>query len=214
MPEDFSYRPRFVDIRIKPPSGSASARAKSTAPEQPEIRQCEQSGCTNRATCRAPKSKTNPDEKWWFCEAHAANYNRNWNFFEGMTDEDLQKFREAEEKGHRPTWSWRASRDSREARTFRNANGPEGWTDELGVFRVGKRPAPKTSIEPRINRIQKAALEVLGLPETADKADVRRTYAELVRRFHPDANGGDRSAEHRLQKVVKAYQALKAAKMA
>ena len=37
---------------------------------------------------------------------------------------------------------------------------------------------------------------------------------ELVKRCHPDANGGDRTAEHKLQRVIRAYQALRKANMA
>jgi curved DNA-binding protein CbpA len=52
---------------------------------------------------------------------------------------------------------------------------------------------------------------VLGLREDADLHAVRRRYSELVRRFHPDRNGGDRSHEALLQSVVEAYQLLRRA---
>jgi curved DNA-binding protein CbpA len=54
------------------------------------------------------------------------------------------------------------------------------------------------------------ALEAMSLDENADPAAIRSKYAELVKRWHPDSNGGDRGAEAQLQKVLKAYQTLKA----
>jgi curved DNA-binding protein CbpA len=56
---------------------------------------------------------------------------------------------------------------------------------------------------------QRGALDVLSLGQDADHAALRRRYAELVRKYHPDRNGGDRSFEARLQAVVEAYQALR-----
>ena len=51
----------------------------------------------------------------------------------------------------------------------------------------------------------------LGLGEDADLQAVRRSYSRLVRRFHPDRNGGDRSHEQQLGEVIEAYQTLRKA---
>jgi len=61
----------------------------------------------------------------------------------------------------------------------------------------------------RFNRGEQRALSVLGLGEDADLKAVRSSYSKLVRRFHPDRNGGDRSHEGRLGKVIEAYQTLR-----
>jgi hypothetical protein len=58
---------------------------------------------------------------------------------------------------------------------------------------------------------QERALNTLGLQHGADRSGLRRRYTELVRRYHPDHNGGDRSHEGRLQQVVDAYQLLRKA---
>ena len=51
------------------------------------------------------------------------------------------------------------------------------------------------------------------MEDSADGAKIRARYTELVRRLHPDANGGDRAGENRLQRVIKAYQSLRKAGM-
>jgi curved DNA-binding protein CbpA len=58
---------------------------------------------------------------------------------------------------------------------------------------------------------ERQALDALGLPLDADRRALRSRYSELVRRYHPDRNGGDRSFEARLQGVVEAYQLLRKA---
>jgi curved DNA-binding protein CbpA len=55
-------------------------------------------------------------------------------------------------------------------------------------------------------------MQLLGLSADADRAALRRRYSELVRRYHPDRNGGDRSFESRLGEVVAAYQLLRKTK--
>ncbi len=55
------------------------------------------------------------------------------------------------------------------------------------------------------------ALDVLGLDEGADQAAIKAQYKALVKRFHPDANGGDRSFEDRLRDIIKAHDTLRGA---
>jgi curved DNA-binding protein CbpA len=59
--------------------------------------------------------------------------------------------------------------------------------------------------------LQALALETLGLEQDAEPAAIRARYADLVKRLHPDSNGGDRSYETQLMKVIRAYQTLKSA---
>jgi hypothetical protein len=204
MSGDFTYKPRFVDIRIKPPPQEARAR--------PGEQLCQHPGCARPATCRAPKSRDDRD-LWHFCAEHAALYNANWDYFSGMSAEELSSFEAAAAYGHRPTWSWKPSAASREARAARGRPGAH-YADPHGVFgaraRHHRAPEPERA---RVSRIQAQAFAELDLPENAEPSLVRARYAELVKRFHPDANGGDRSSEHRLQKVMRAYQVLKRSRM-
>ena len=54
------------------------------------------------------------------------------------------------------------------------------------------------------------AFDQLQLPHNATLIEIKARYKELVKRFHPDANGGDRGAEERLKQVIKAYGVLRA----
>lgn len=71
---------------------------------------CDRHGCDEPGICPAPKSPNSP-ERWHFCERHAAEYNRGWNYFEGLTAEEAA-VREAGER--------------REANGFASA-GHYGW---------------------------------------------------------------------------------------
>lgn len=71
-------------------------------------------------------------------------------------------------------------------------------------FRFSKQQAPS-----RFSPPERRALSVLGLAEDCDRHALRSRYSRLVRRYHPDKNGGDRSHETRLREVIEAYQVLK-----
>lgn len=214
MPAAFQYKPRFVDIRVRPPSEDEAA-AEDVIALKPGERACEHPGCLKAATARAPKSREMLNEHYWFCQAHAAEYNRNWNFFAGMSEGEIRKRQQDELfTGGRPTWEMKAGRFSREAAAFQHRfRRGEGYRDPYNLF---GRNAGKPVAEPeerRLGKLERGALAELDLEAGVDGPKIRARYTELVRRLHPDANGGDRAGEVRLQKVIRAYQTLRKAGM-
>lgn len=210
MAEAFRYKPRFKDIRIKPPRQEAQAHEEM----------CEYPNCRRKAEARAPKSPERLHEHYRFCQAHAAEYNKAWNFFEGMNEHAAEAFRRSAAYGHRPTWSFRGGGGRRAQAEAASVDWSSAFFDPFTLF--GDTPPPGATRTrsspgddgPRPGRLQERALDTLGLEFGAEKSEVRKRYAELLRRYHPDSNGGDRSLEDRLQKVVAAYQILKSAGMA
>jgi len=212
----FQYKPKFVDIRVRPPSVEEDRTAEDVNALKPGERACDHPGCRLAASARAPKGRDLLHEHYWFCQPHAAEYNRNWNFFAGMSDGEIRR-RQTEElmTGGRPTWDMKAGRMSREAAAFANkfnsgrGAGP-GVRDPFNMFGGGGHNARKPEAESRnLGKIERIALADLDLDDSADGPAIRARYTELVRRLHPDANNGDRSGENRLQRVIRAYQALR-----
>src|SRR5271165_3842777 len=121
MPAAFQYRPRFVDIRVRPPKADAETEAPPDV-HTPKLgeRPCDHQGCRLAAATRAPKSRDLPNDHYWFCQAHAAEYNRQWNFFAGMSEGEMRE-RIADDlaTGGRPTWSFKAGTRNREAAAVR-----------------------------------------------------------------------------------------------
>jgi hypothetical protein len=222
MPGAFQYRPKFKDIRVRPPSEEGPGPQEDVNALKPGERACDHPGCRQAASARAPKSRDMLDEHYWFCQPHAAQYNRNWNFFSGMSEGEVRR-RQQEElfTGGRPTWEMKASRHSREAAAFSTKfaqnskrGGPGAYRDPFDLFGAGG-PSPHAPQAPerKLGKIERGALADLDLDADADGPKIRARYTELVRRLHPDANGGDRAGEHKLQRVIKAYQSLRKAGM-
>ena len=209
---DERYKPRHgFDIRVKPPS-ARSKREPSW--KKPVDKICEFEGCTEPGDCRTAKSPREPRTYLWFCQHHAREHNKQWNYFEGLSAEEAKKARESNIYGDRPTWGW--AKNERAAAATRT-RGPADMVDSFGVFdgaaAAQTRARGKYREGRKLTKLQEGAFEALGLPHTAPAETIRKRYAELLRRFHPDSNGGDRGAEEQLQAVVKAHQILKKAKI-
>jgi hypothetical protein len=194
------YRPRFgKDIRIKP---DAPAHVSATRP-------CARLGCDGEGKFRVPRSRERLGEHIWFCLQHAREHNETWDYFQGMTQSDVEAFVVDAITGHRPTWPL-----GRRAARVHGKHEPKSWRDTHRVFgdafeqearsgANGGRTRPLTGPQAR-------ALDVLNLEEDASLHQIKARYKELVKRFHPDANGGDRGSEERLKRVIQAYGVLRA----
>lgn len=164
-------------------------------------------GCDAPGEYKAPLQPANFDGpgSWRFlCLDHVRQHNAKYNFFEGMSPDEISR-------AQSPLAGW-----DRPSRRFaaNGADPPPRWSDfsdplEAISARFGNiREAEKIS---RFTKPERRALSVLGLGEDADRHSLRQRYSALVRRFHPDKNGGDRSHEGRLGEVIEAYQLLRKA---
>jgi len=223
MPPQFQYKPRFTDIRVKPPKPEEEAAAAEVLRLKPGVKPCQWPDCRKASTARAPKSRERLNDFYDFCTGHAAEYNKGWNFYAGMTEGAVRAAQEDEAMtGGRPTWQMKAGRMSREAAAFAskmgtaNTTGAGSWRDSFGLFgrRTHEQAGPAGQDDLRIGKLERAALADLDLDLRVDKKAVKARYHELLKRFHPDLNQGDRGAEAKLQRVIKAYKTLKKAGLA
>jgi hypothetical protein len=191
-------RPRFkIDIRIKKDKDSAPPPEAGAAP-------CAIPGCAKTGNCRVPKSRDNLSEHMVVCSAHARAINESWDYFKGMGDGDIARFREEAMFGHRPTWPM-----GKRTAKVRNGQRPE-FHDRYAVLDEEDESGQPRRPERQLTRLQIIAMDTLQLAHNATLIEIKARYKELVKRFHPDANGGDRGAEERLKQVIKAYSVLRA----
>lgn len=198
-----SYKPKLgFDIRISKPD--QKTKQKKEAPKQ---QRCQAPGCVAEALSQAPKSRDRMDERVWLCREHLRSHNESWDFFAGMSEEDIRRHTIEAIVGHRPTWPL-GRRGAGSPSGPRPSSGRYEFSDGFAVFEDAAepaRPAPKR----RLTKGQMDALNILNLSETASLQEVKARYKELVKRFHPDTNGGDRGSEERLKQVIKAFGHLR-----
>ena len=50
--------------------------------------------------------------------------------------------------------------------------------------------------------------EVLGISKTADEKTIKKAYRKLAKKYHPDMNPGDKTAEQKFKEATDAYNIL------
>jgi hypothetical protein len=147
-----------------------------------------------------------------FCLEHVRAYNNSYNYFNGMSDEAVARYLKDATVGHRPTWSMGVKRGANGFRA--DAQSPGNFSDPLGSYRKRHHRAREAEpASPRYSPVTMRALDALGLDEAASAETIKTRYKNLVKRNHPDANGGDRSCEEKLREIIHAYKTLRAARL-
>ena len=182
---------------IHPPSAENARSAAS----------CAAPGCAAPAAYRAPCSRRDLGRFVWFCLDHVRQYNASWDYCAGMDADEIEAHLRADVVWRRPSWPWGA------------ANGAAGGGRPRmhgGFGPFGRDPAPdaeprRQAAPPRppVGRAERAALAVMALDLPTSAAAIKARYKSLVKRLHPDANGGDKRAEERLKSVTQAYATLR-----
>ena len=176
-------------------------------------RPCAVGGCEEAGEFRAPPQEGHGSghegPRWrWLCLDHVREFNQSYNFFSGMSTDEI-------EAAQRPHAGW-----ERETRAFsaNAASPPPRWSDfsdpldAIGAkFRERMKEAKARADGKPLSPDDRKALKVLGLEPDADRKALRQRYTELARRYHPDHNGGDRTHEKALQEVISAYTHLRKA---
>ena len=181
-------------------------------------RPCDYPGCLEPGEFRAPGVQGHgfdgPGDYRWFCLQHIREFNAGYDWFAGMSADEIFE-------AQSPAAGWR-----NESPSFRGAAhySTPRWADfedpldaigaraeriRNAARAKGERMEAEAAASLRFSAREREALKVMGLGSEADKPQLRRRYSDLVRRYHPDRNGGDRSHEARLQRVVEAYQVLR-----
>jgi curved DNA-binding protein CbpA len=194
--------PIFDRIRVKPDQ-DRRVRADDAS--------CEWPGCACAATFRAPKGRLREGEYWRFCLDHVREYNHSYNYFAGMSDDAIARYQKDAVTGHRPTWKMGLNgKQPNDGARFHPGFGAA--SDPFGMFTDFNGQARPRAEPPRgrtIRNAERKALDALGLEGDATGPDIKARFKLLVKRHHPDANGGDRTCEDKLREIIQAYNYLK-----
>jgi len=173
---------------------------------QAQARGCDEPGCQNVGEFRAPRSRDRlgtSENYLWLCLDHVRAYNAAWNYYAGMSEHEIEADLRKDTVWQRPTW-------------------PLGWRLASGLYRdplhifshEDGQPGPGADRHPRKRKRklsdEEKALQVFDLAIPFTLVELKRRYKTLVKLHHPDANGGDKTAEERLKVVTLAYAVLKA----
>ncbi len=140
-------------------------------------------------------------------------FNASYNYFAGMSNADIEAYQKDSVTGHRPTWKAGANSWAHGTRHGMGAHGRlrPALLGPARVLSPGARPEPGRGSDGRLKPLELKSLESLDLTRGADRDEIKARFKQLVKRHHPDANGGDKRSEDKLREIIQAYNYLKQA---
>jgi DnaJ domain len=175
---------------------------------------CQWRGCTAAGLYRAPRGRGREGQYHLLCLDHVREFNASYNYFSGMSNAEVEAYQKDSLTGHRPTWkvganSWaHGTRDG-----LHHADGlGRGFSDPHAFFnwRDTRSGEQRRTLKP----LELKSLEALDLAKGAERHEIKARFKQLVKRHHPDANGGDKRSEDKLREIIQAYNYLKQAGLA
>ncbi|MBE9551827.1 MAG: DnaJ domain-containing protein [Proteobacteria bacterium] len=183
---------------------------RKDVPERP----CDRPDCGEPAYYRAPKARDRLDEYHWFCLDHVREYNKAWNYYANMSQDEVEADTRRDTTWQRPTWPLGA----RAGGYRRHARGTTTFHDGFGYFNgdgdgdeAQRRNGHARAAGFRPSSPEAHAMDTMDLDAPLTLTGLKTRYKELVKLHHPDANGGDKLAEERLKEINEAYSTLKKA---
>ncbi|AJY46218.1 J domain-containing protein [Martelella endophytica] len=204
---DSKYFDRLRTKRKRPTTTRAEQEAANPV--------CQWDGCNKPGKHRAPVGRNAEGQFFLFCFEHVKEYNKGYNYFDGLSDSEIARYQKEALTGHRPTWTVGVNGDTRRAplngsKKAGNAASFSRMRDPFGFVNDGEGARPqRPKRERKLKTLEARAFDTLGLTASATSDDIKKQYKALVKKHHPDTNGGDRGSEEIFRAVVQAYQLLK-----
>jgi hypothetical protein len=161
---------------------------------------CEWDGCENTGKFKAPVEKDNSKKFRWLCEEHIKLFNKNWNYFEGMGQNEIENFLKSDLTWHRPTQKFGS------ADNFFNILWNNALNDKFNFFQQDNVISPNSK---KLSEKDIDAFKIMGLDLNASWPIIQKKFKTLVKKFHPDKNLGSKEFEDKLKKITLAYSHLK-----
>jgi len=162
---------------------------------------CEWENCSEAGKFKAPIERDNVKNFRWLCEKHIKLFNSKWNYFDGMSQNEIELFLKSDLTWHRPTQKF-GSTDN-----FFNILWNNALSDKFRIFK-DENTYNNKKIK-KLTERDKEAFVIMGLEFNDDWKTVQKKFKTLVKKFHPDKHSGNKQYEDKLKKITIAYSHLK-----
>ena len=164
---------------------------------------CEWDSCKETGKFKAPTERDNSKNFRWLCEEHIKVFNKSWNYFDGMSQNEIENFIKSDLTWHRPTQKFGS------ADNFFNILWNNALSDKFKIFNEKENGPAHINSYKKLCEKDKDAFEIMELEFSADRVTIQKKFKLLVKKFHPDKHSGDKRYEDKLKKITMAYSHLK-----
>ena len=162
---------------------------------------CEWENCEEIAHYKAPIEKDNSKNHRFLCEEHIKLFNKNWDYFDGMNQNEIENFLKSDITWHRPTQKFGSSDN------FFNILWNNALNDKFNFFKKEKNAHHLN--RKKLSEKDIDAFRIMGLDLNASWPIIQKKFKTLVKKFHPDKNSGNKEFEDKLKRITLAYSHLK-----
>ncbi len=161
---------------------------------------CDWENCDKDGSYKAPVEKDNSKNFKLLCLEHIKIFNKKWNYFSNMNDQEIEYFVKSDLTWHKSTKSFGSSEN------FFNILWNNALEDNLNIF---KSSSFKEFKKNRLSSNDRDALDIMDLNYEAKWEEIKKKFITLVKKYHPDKNQGSKKYEDTLKKITLAYSQLK-----
>ena len=178
---------------------------KNLSWEKTSSKVCDKSKCSNIGEYKAPKSRINLNEYYFFCLKHVKEYNKSWDFYKGLTVDQIEKSMRKDTVWDRPSWPLKGN--------------PNNVLDQINNFMSSEYLSfdddnrynnfyKNKLIDETLTKEQNKALKILNLKLPLSMEEIKKKYKKLVKIFHPDVNDNNKEAEDKFKEINESYKIL------
>ena len=162
---------------------------------------CDWNNCFEIGEYKAPIEKDNSKNFRLLCLKHVKEFNKNWNYFSGMSDREVIQFLKSDATWHKPTQGFSSSDNFFKVlwnNTLKDEFDNNKFSSSFNHMRQFK-----------FDHKDIKAFGILGVSVGLKWQKIQEKFKILVKKFHPDMNSGDRKYEEKLKLITLAYTQLK-----
>ena len=172
--------------------------------EKTHYKKCDSPKCNEKGEYRAPKSRVMLNEYFYFCLDHIKEYNKSWDFYKGMSVEQIENSMRNDTFWDRPSWPLKNS--------FKNIF--DEFNEYIEDFvkndddKINDTYFKNKLLDESLTIEEAKALKELDLKIPISLEKIKKNYKKLVKIFHPDVNGNNKDAEEKFKQINESYKLL------
>ena len=172
--------------------------------EKTHYKKCDSPKCNEKGEYRAPKSRVMLNKYFYFCLDHIKEYNKSWDFYKGMSVEQIENSMRSDTFWDRPSWPLKNS--------FKNIF--DDFNEYVEDFvkndddKINDKYFKNKLLDETLTIDEAKALKDLDLKMPISLEKIKKNYKKLVKIFHPDVNGNNKDAEERFKQINESYRLL------
>ena len=172
--------------------------------EKTSFKKCDKVGCNEKGKFKAPKSRILLNEYYFFCLEHIKEYNKSWDFYKGLSVNQIESSMREDIIWNRPSWPLKGN----PYKVIEQINN--FFSEDIEHLNHENKDSyfKNKLIDENLTEEEDKALSILSLklPLTLEK--IKKNYKKLVKIFHPDVNGNNKDKENKFKDINNSYKIL------